>query len=450
MLLEFEISNFRSYKETQILSMFPAEKLRERPHSLASAKEYKDIAALRSVVIYGANNAGKSNLLKGIRALKWMVINSHKLNLGDKLDANEFFALDLQKKEQPTSFKMDFIAPDSLRYEYAIIFNKEKILKEELWVYRKHESNKLSKAKLYVRRYGKQIDFGDYLKGAKKTIAEGLLDNQLFLSKAVQNKQEQLNPVYTYFRKHIGLSIFHDNEYNDILIKSLGKFIYENKSDPIVQLIEQIIIQSDTGIIGIDAGDDSDLPQVTFPDSFSKEEKNKLLEKFIEQFKYQIKTSHRLFDGDKEIGTTILPLKEQSTGTIKFFNMVQLVLFSLSDGDVLIIDELDKSLHPDLTKSLIGLFHNPKTNPKNAQLIFATHDTSLLTGTLFGRDQMYFVNKNIYGASELNSIADYTGVRSNVPFDKWYLSGKFQAVPNVNDFQIESAILNSKVFNVER
>jgi len=449
MLLEFEVSNFRSYKETQILSMFPAEKLRERPNSLASAKEYKDIAALRSVVIYGANNAGKSNLLKGMSALKWMVINSHKLNLEDKLDTNEFFAFDLQSKEQPTSFKMDFIAPDSLRYEYTIVFNKEKILKEELWIYRKNQSNKLSKAKLYIRKYGKSIEFGDYLKGPKKTIAEGLLDNQLFLSKAVQNKQEQLNPVYTYFRKHMQFSIFHDTGYDDILIKGLGKFIYENKNNPVVQLIEQVIIQSDTGIVGIDAGDDSDLPQVTFPDSFSKKEKDELLKKFIEQFKYQIKTSHRLFDGSKEIGIATLSLKEQSTGTIKFFSMLQLVLFSLSDGDVLIIDELDKSLHPDLTKSLIGLFHNPKTNPKNAQLIFATHDTSLLTGTLFGRDQMYFVNKNIYGASELNSVADYKGVRSNVPFDKWYLSGKFQAVPNVNNFQIETAILNSKVFDVK-
>lgn len=448
MLIEFEISNFRSYKDKQALSMLPS--VRTRPNELAQSETYKDIAVLRSAVIYGPNNSGKSNLLKGIRALKWLIDNSHSFNLGDKLEPNEYFAFDLRTKNQPTSFKVDFIAPNKLRYEYGLVFDKEKVLKEELWLYRKNQSGKMSRAKLYVRQHEKSIDFGDYLKGPKKSIEEGLLDNQLFLSKAVQNKQEQLNAVYLFFQNHIGLSIFHDTEYDEIIMRTLGKFIYENKSDPIVQLIEQIIIQADTGIIGIEAGDDSEIPQMTFPDNFPDKEKEKVLKKFTEQFKYQIKTCHRLFNEGKEIGMEKLPLKQQSTGTIKFFNMLYSTLTALSDGDVLIVDELDKSLHPDLTRLLIELFHNPETNPLNAQLIFVTHDVSLLSGELFGRDQMFFVNKNVYGASELNSIADFTGVRPKSPFEKWYMDGKFRAIPNINKYKIENEIINSGIFHVEK
>lgn len=448
MLLEFEVSNFRSYKDKQVLSMLPS--VRARPNELAQSEVYKDISTLRTVVIYGANNSGKSNLLKGIRAIKWLVDNSHTFNLGDTLEPSEYFAFDLQSKNKPTAFKIDFIAPNKLRYEYLLEFKKDKVLKEELWVYRKNQSGKMSRAKLYVRQHGKSIDFGDYLKGAKKTIEDGLLDNQLFLSKAVQNKQEQLNSVYLFFQNHIGLSIFHDTEYDEMLMRNLGKFIYENKTEPIVQLIEQIIIQADTGIVGIEAGDDSEIPQMSFPKNFSEKEKEEILKKFTEQFKYQIKTCHRLFDNGKEIGIERLPISEQSTGTIKFFNMLHSTLTALSDGDVLIVDELDKSLHPDLTRLLIELFHSPKTNPLNAQLIFATHDVSLLSGDLFGRDQMYFVSKNISGASELNSIADFTGVRPKSPFEKWYLDGKFRAIPNINKYQIENEIVNSGIFHVEK
>ena len=108
----------------------------------------------------------------------------------------------------------------------------------------------------------------------------------------------------------------------------------------------------------------------------------------------------------------------------------------LEEGDIILVDELDKSLHPLLTKTLIALFNNNKTNPNNAQLIFASHDASLLNSKIFRRDQIWFVEKDVFGASKYYSLADLKGVRKNIPFEKYYLQGAFGGIPIINDFEL--------------
>ena len=446
MLLEFRVSNFRSIKGEQVFSMFPANKLRERPSALLKVDGYEDLYAIPSAAIYGPNNAGKSNFLRAFRALKWLVGSSAGFNVGDRLLANEFFELDILTKDQPTSLWIHFVANDGLRYEYQVAFDRERILLEELLVY-PLDQLRTYPAKLFHRKFGRPIEFGDSLKGPKKTIEDELLENQLFLSKAVQNKNTQLAPVFLFFKEGLDLSVFHNEEYDEIQMASLGKMIYENKDEPLVDLIETILIHAGTGIIGLEIAQSQEVPTVTFPEGFPEDKKAEIIRDFNERFKFKIKTKHRLYKGDEEVGTTTMPLKEQSTGTIKFFNIIRLALNALAGGKVLLVDELDKSLHPNLTEVIINLFHNQKTNPRKAQLIFATHDVSLLSADLFGRDQMYLIEKDPFGASQITSIADFKGVRQNVPFEKWYLSGRFNATPKVNKFQIENEITHSPIFD---
>jgi AAA15 family ATPase/GTPase len=341
---------------------------------------------------------------------------------------------------------MDFIAMDGLRYSYEVSFDQTRIYHEELLFYPNPESNKLKASRLYTRE-GNEFVFGPLFTGTKKKVELDLLENQLFLSKAVQNKVEQLNPVFEFFKNHVGLSVFHDTDYDEILLRNLGEFIYNNKEQPITDLIEQFIINSDTGIIGIEAVPEKDVPQIQFPENFPEKEREKLIEEFVKKFQYQILTQHRLYENGKEIGITTLPLKEQSTGTKKFFSLLRLVLVALRDGDLLIVDELDKSLHTEWTQMLINLFHQSETNPQNAQLIFATHDTNLLNSELFGRDQIYMIQKNRFGASELFALSSFTGLRQDTPFEKWYLSGRFGAVPHIYDNLLINQIQKSPIFH---
>jgi len=449
MLIEFKITNFRSIKEEQILSFLPSTKLKVRANPLIQSAQYDDLRLLRSCVIYGSNNAGKSNILKAFRALQFLVNTSHKFNLEDKLKPNEAFQFDIKTQKEPTIFQIDFIAPDNIRYNYLLSFDTEKIYKETLVFYPNPEGSRLKSSKLFLRE-DNEFHFGALFTGANKNIESDLLENQLFLSKAVQNKVEQLNPVYQFFRNHLGLSIFHDTDYDEILLRNLGEFIYNNKEKAITDLIEQFIINSDAGIVGIEAVPEKDIPKIEFPPNFPKKEKEKLIEEFIKKFQYQILTQHRLYQNGKEIGLTTLPLKEQSTGTKKFFSMLRLVLEALKDGDVLIVDELDKSLHTEWTQLLINLFHDPDTNPKNAQLIFATHDTNLLNSDLFSRDQIYLIEKNRFGASELFPLSSYTGLRKNTPIEQWYLSGRFGAIPQIYKSLLTQKTQNSPIFHEQK
>ena len=157
----------------------------------------------------------------------------------------------------------------------------------------------------------------------------------------------------------------------------------------------------------------------------------------LDRYKYQIRTIHKLFEGDDEVGEVQFRLNDESTGTLKLLAIGGLILEALYEGQLLIIDELDKSLHPKLTRALINIFQNPRKNPNNAQLIFATHDVSLLDSIKFRRDQIWIVEKEFHGSSSIYSLSDIAGVRKDVPFDKWYLEGRFGGTPVINEFELD-------------
>ena len=144
---------------------------------------------------------------------------------------------------------------------------------------------------------------------------------------------------------------------------------------------------------------------------------------------------HDVYSNSKIESLYELPLKEESVGTQSLYTIGADILKVLDKGGVIAIDELDTSLHPYLTKMIVMLFQSEKTNPYNAQLIFTTHDVTLLDRDLIRRDQIWLSEKDEKGVSDLFSLQDFEGLREDTPFDKWYLSGKFGGLPQIKSIE---------------
>jgi len=189
---------------------------------------------------------------------------------------------------------------------------------------------------------------------------------------------------------------------------------------------------ADTGISSIfvqEYGED----KLRFPEDIPEEERQKLVSKF----RRRIKTVHPIVENGVEVGEEIFDLSEESLGTMKFLGTAGYVVDALYDGSVVIVDELDKNLHPLLTRLIINLFQSRETNPNNAQLIFTTHDVTLMDKDLFRRDQIFLVDKTIEGYSEIGRLSDITGISKVKTWQKWYLSGMFKGIPGINEYQID-------------
>jgi hypothetical protein len=278
-------------------------------------------------------------------------------------------------------------------------------------------------------RIKEKVTYGEQYKGSKKTIEDDLLKNQLFLSKSSRNKVKYLDEVYLCFSKYLFVSTSHDTDYDETIINAFAKLCL---NDPKLKSnLLKLLNAADTNIQDFSIKENE--PNFKFPENFSEKKKQEILEKY----KYKIQTQHPLFDGEEEIGNEFLKIEDESFGTQKFLAIGSLILDTLSDGGIILIDELDKGLHPHLTRILINLFNSKVNNPNNAQLIFATHDSTLLDNEILRRDQICFVDKGYEGGSVLYKLSDIKGVRKDIPIDRWYLSGRFKAIPVTSDIILD-------------
>lgn len=423
MILELKVKNFRSIKDWQSFTMLAKNKVKEHEDTIF---ENASQNILGTAIIYGRNASGKSNILKAFRAIQYMVTESAEFKIDKEISAFEPFKLDRNCLKLPTELHLDFIAKDGIRYVYEIGFTSTKILYENLKFYPKSQP-----ATLIERKYGEPIKYGEYLTGRKKDIEEKLYENQLFLSKVSTDKLEGLTAAYLFFSEGIYVSTFHDTKYDNLLIQTFTNKMAKNDIPFFKENINNLMRVADTGIDSIDIKE-IEIDLDTLPEDMSNDKRQEL----VERYKHKIRTIHKKFDGEKEDGIIEFKLNEESTGTIKLLAMGGLILEALAAGQVLIVDELDKSLHPKLTRALINIFHSKKTNPNNAQLIFATHDVSLLDNELFRRDQVWFAEKEYEGYSHYYAISDIQGVRAQGPYEKYYLSGRFGANPVINEVEL--------------
>ncbi len=430
MIIKFAVTNFRSIKDRQVMNFEIDGQIGKSWLSdqiITPIDKSHGRCLIKSSIIYGANASGKSNILKAIDALISMVENSTDFKLDRSIPNYEPFKLDRQYLKKPTIFEIDFIAKDSLRYLYEISFDSNKVLDEKL-IYYELDKKSTSKSILFTRSENNDIHYGNSYRGKTDFF---LNPNQLLLSKAGVDDIPVFKEAYRFFSTYIRYAPAQTTQFDERMLRATAKIFNNDEKDTTLrEAIISIVKASDTGINRIFTQDDSS--KIKFDDSVLDEEK----EEILSHLKVRIKTKHPLYENGVEVGESIFDLSEESTGTMKLLGLSGLVVSALKDGAVVIVDELDKNLHPLLTRMIIGLFHNPIINKNNAQLIFSTHDVSLIDKELFRRDQITLINKDLEGKTEIVRLSDFKGISKITPLSKWYMAGMFKGIPAINEYQI--------------
>lgn len=425
MLVNFKVENFKSFKDFTEFSM-EATKLKNLKDS--NTFDINNVSLLTSAVIYGANASGKSSFLDAMDTMKSIIRNSVNIEKMKKY-LSEPFLLNTQTEKKETFFEIEFIIDKMIyRYGFEIAINAT-ILKE--WLYRKKIQPKAQPTRLFEREK-QTITLGTSFKEGK-LLNDKTRDDALFLSVVAQFNGEISENILKWFNQFNILSNIKSDGFKHY---SFDKLEDNNFKEKIVNLIKS----ADIGIYDISKKKIS-FDELKKENSELEELPSFLLKELKEKGLSTIETQHIQYDKNNVFDKfKSFDLDFESDGTQKLLALSAPIIETLLNGEILIIDELDNSMHTELVNAIIKLFNSKETNSNNAQLIFTTHDTNLLNQELFRRDQIWFTQKDIYGASELYSLVEYGKgkVRDDLVLEKNYLDGKFGAVPHISvlDFEV--------------
>ena len=412
MLVEFRIKNFRSLRDEQVLSMVAStDKTLLDTHALDTGLKAAP-HLLKSAVVYGANASGKSNLIKALQFMRGMVLESAALKPGQTFDRLQPFKLDATSGSLPTEFEVTFIL-DGVRYQYGFALNSQRIISEQLLVYKAFKPQRWFE-RHFDAESGKDVyEWGPSLKGAK-TLWEGATrSNALFLSVAVQLNSEALRPVFEWFVNR--LVIF--NEHSPLSPQFSVQLL---KQEAQRKAICEFLRAADISIADIDVATKQAMVHTFNFDLATGKREETASEQAVDEVKFHHITEH---------GKAVFDLIDESSGTRNLLFLTGPILDILGKGLTLVVDELDTSLHTLLVQALVRLFHRPEVNTGGAQVIFTTHDTSLLDAFgLFRRDQVWFVEKRSDQSSSLYPLLDFSP-RKNEALERGYLQGRYGALP---------------------
>lgn len=412
MLIEFRVKNFRSLRDEQVLSLVASkDKTLQDTHTQATGISAAP-AVLRSAVVYGANASGKSNLIKALQYMRGVVTESATAMQPSQTFAVQQFRLDAVSVGQPSEFEVTFLN-DGVRYQYGFAMTTQRIVSEHLLVYKSFKPQHW-----FTRRFdtdtSKDIyDFGPGLKGPKNLWEGATRPNALFLSMAVQLNSESLRPLFDWFLNHLVI-------FNEQAQLSPQMSIELLKQADGRKEICNFLSSADISIADIDVETRKVPGQAIHFDLMAG--KTEVRSEEMEEHKV-------LFHHVTEQGKAVFDIMDESNGTRNLLFLAAPVLNILNKGLTLVIDELDNSLHTLLVRELVRLFHRPEINTGGAQLIFTTHDTSLLDApNLFRRDQVWFVEKDRDQTSTLVSLSEFSP-RKNEALERGYLMGRYGGVP---------------------
>ena len=427
MLINFSVGNFRSFKETATFSMVAAN-ITAKNKELNTENIFREgnISLLKSASIYGANASGKSNLLQAFAFMKNFVLRSTSMTSEDSIDIDPFL-LSTETEKSPSFFEVVF-SLNNVRYRYGFEVDKNHIHTE--WLYRTVKRE----AELFWRE-GDQIESRTGFKEGKG-LEERTRPNALFLSVADQWNGTIAGQIIKWFKEAGIISGLEDRAYLGFTVDQ----IVENT--PVGHKIKEFVRRIDLGISNITAEKRKTAPSflsiLQQADDIPEEVKNELSDG--DWFTPIVRTVHNRYDESKiKIGQVEFDLDgHESEGTKKAFSLSGPILHTLQEGRVLFVDELDARMHPLMTRYIIELFNSTYTNPNNAQLIFVTHDINLLDNRLFRRDQIWFAEKDRYGATDLYSLVEYNmpkSVRNDASFESDYIAGKYGAIPYIGNIK---------------
>ncbi len=409
MFIEFQIGNFRSFRDIQKFAMRASPK-RPNDHGLDEKNVFVEsgFRLLRTKAIYGSNASGKSNFIKAIGAFNLMVNRSvideeitHRI-------WNERFQLISDWDDQPIFFQYIFLKNgETFRYGFEIL--KDAVNCEWLFHTGDEEEKELffrNKTELKINSDHFESSLEEFRNGTISQSNELYRRDSLFITAAALAG----NRLAGLIRNEIRDTWVINGLYQSNIEAGFAYQVLNNGTEQEREALKQWLRAADTGIENIELKD--------IPHSGGKKEKD-------------VFSVHPIFDDDGSLVTQLSVSFEkwESSGSIKLLSLGAVVLDALRHGKTLVLDELEARLHPNLTLKIVSLFNNESTNPKNAQFIFATHDTGLLRRADLRRDQISLLNKDRYGISELTTLIEFKGVRKDSSYEKEYLNGTYSAVP---------------------
>ena len=425
MLLEFRVGNFRSIRDVQTLSLVASSDKEHSDTHLEATGIPTSPNSVKSAVIYGANASGKTSLLMALDYMRTVVAQSATFIQPGQTYSVQRFKLDNSYEGKPSSFEITFLH-DGLRYEYAFQMTQARFLSEYLFVYKTARPSLI-----FSREFDGNKDiyeFGTYLTGPKKLWEESTRDNALFLSTAAQLNSELLSPIFKWLTFNV---VFLPAQAMISTDFSTALLTTEEGKEKVQAFMAAADISIDEISTAQRKGVHVQFNPTVAPHTIQEER----------EFKVPV------FKHTAPKGSATFELTDESTGTQRLFSLAAPVLDVLRDGRILLVDELDASLHPLLVRQLIAMFHNNQINQKNAQLIFTTHDTTLLDQSIFRRDQVWFTEKDADQATNLYPLTDFSP-RKNEAIEKGYLMGRYGAVPFFHE--LPSLLIDSKESSTER
>ena len=410
MLIEFSIKNFLSFKNKVTLSMEKG----SGEENLDNVISNENISLLKSAAIYGANASGKSNILKALTCAILMVRNSNLIPVGGKWNFIKPFLFDEISKNKPSEFEFIFIA-NNIKYRYFFSADANKIYDEVLDAYYSQKPTNIFK-RTKTNNYEFNID-----KNKLESLSTNNTENKLFLSTATTWNYSKTKDAYLWFANIIDTY----DSFESIADKDLVD--YSNKEENLKEFALKLLKEADILIKDINV-------------DYEEKEVDNLLALQIDNQKgklkvknFNIELEHEVIDDKNVTHTYKLNFIEESSGTKVLFAFAPFLKKAFETPKVIVVDELEKSLHPALVEFIVKLFNNNEINKANSQLIFTTHAINLLNLELLRRDQIWFTEKNPEnGISDIYPLDSFS-VRKNENIQKGYVNGRYGAIPFIKD-----------------
>lgn len=398
MLLGVRVANVLSFRDEQRLS-FVATELNDGSARPTGVREHgKKISVIPVIGLYGANASGKTNLLAALRLMRTAVLESLRWFSNPDAVRRIAFALDVEATREPSFYEVDVVLKDGVRYTYGFEIDDDRVRGEWLHAYPK------GRKQVWFERVDAEIDFpGEGLRGEKLELARRTRPDALFLSIAAQFNHEQLLPVFEWFRDNLWLVSPEERDWAQRLSYTRRRVIEDTTFR---KRVARLLEVADLGITGTEIVPGAD---------------------------EQIRLIHRAGSGKVS-----LDFGQESMGTRSWFALLGPLLLAFDQGTTILVDELDASLHPTMSAEVVAMFENPEANPHVAQMLFTTHDATLLRtltggGRVLDRDTVWLTEKDPSGATELYPLTSVSPPpRKDTNLERGYLLGRYGAKPRVS------------------
>lgn len=414
MLIEFNVGNFQALRDAQRFSLVKSTGTELEDTNVFHTPEPNEFELLRSAAIYGPNASGKTTFIRALSTMKEIVLESATgRKAGDELPVTPFL-LSHETRDAPSEFELTFLL-DGVRYQYGFSATARRIHDEWLFVFPKGRPQRWFQRAWDAEDGAYQWYLGDKLEGEKQLWQKSTRDNALFLSTAVNLNSKQLQPIHDWFRTH--LRIAGVGGWSPQFSASQCE---SGQKEKILEFLRAADLAIKDVLVEKFPFDARKLPK-NMPEPI----KQALISDLEDKELFQLKTVHLSDDGSD----VLFDLETESAGTQKLFAFAGPWLDALEKGYTLFIDEVNNSLHPRLVRFLVELFHDPTRNSKNAQLVFTTHETSILNQQVLRRDQVWFCERDKGQAARIYALTDFRPRKGRENLELAYLSGRYGALP---------------------